>query len=591
MLKNGLKSVATMLRYSPIQTVLVLLMMVVASVFTTLTVHINKNLVDSVGVFVRERNNLFELCLWGVLLFLSIMFVSFRTYFGKQIDIALNRNLIKHFVPVIMGKLNKVEYSAFEDSETHNLIDRMSNNPQSVIIKCFNNLISLATCIFSIAGIVVYFMNISVVFTVVYLVITLVYCYFNLMIEKLYINLDDKKAECKRKAVYYNNLLTQKDSLAELHILNGENYIFSGWKNHLKKMLQDLFKIMMKEHTINIICNVILCIWTGFMLIYSSKLVISGEQTAGFFVAVMTSIGTLSGITNKLTWTYGDFVSSSMSYGYYERFINLPERKIVDNGLKPESMEIRFEDVYFKYPGTDIEILKGVSFTLKEGERISIVGENGAGKSTIIKLLCGLYAPDKGKIYVDKFELDQLSEDVKRDLFSVVFQDFGHYSMTLRENVAFGNIKRLDDDAAIKEALSQAMATELIDKNEKGLEINLGKLESDGIDLSGGQWQRLSIARAFFSNARYVILDEPTASLDPLAECRMYESFESVLKTRGAITISHRLASARLSDRILVLADGKIVEEGSHDKLMERGGLYARMFESQASWYEGKEAD
>lgn len=587
MVKNGFKSIRVMIRYSPVQTILVLVMMMVASAFTALSVHINKNLVDSVSMFVTDKSKVYAVCFWIGLLFLSILFGSFQGYFGTQVNIAINRNLTKRFVPMIMEKLNKTEFSAFEDPDTHNLIERMSNSPQSVIINCFNNLIQLSTCIFSMLGIIIYFFNISFMFTIVYILIAMIYCYFNMLIAKQYLKLNDKKAECKRRAVYYNNLLTQKDSLAELHILNGENYVLGKWKGYVKKLLQDLFKVMLKEHAINFMCGIILCIWTGFMLVYTATMVLKGNQTPGFFVAVMTSIGTLSGITRGLSWAYSNFVSSSLSYDYFERFLHLPERQMVDHNIIPESMEIRFEDVYFKYPGTDIQILKGVSFTLKENERISIVGENGAGKSTIIKLLCGLYKPDSGKIYVGEYELDHLSDQVMKKLFSVVFQDFGHYSMTLRENIAFGDIQKIHNDEAITKALTLAMAEGLIEKGENGLDINLGKLESDGIDLSGGQWQRVAIARAFFSGARYVILDEPTASLDPLAECRMYEAFVSVLKNRGAITISHRLASAKLSDRILVISEGKITEQGSHDELMEINGLYAEMFASQASWYDG----
>lgn len=227
MIKNGFKSIRMMFHYSPLQATLVLVMMFVASAFTALGVHINKNLVDSVGVFVTDKSKLLAVCLWMGLLFLSILFSSFQGYFGKQVDITINRNLTKRFIPMIMEKLNKTEYSAFEDSNTHDLIHRMSTNPQSVVIHCFKNLVSLCTCIFSIFGIIIYFFNISFVFTIVYISIAIVYCFFNMIIEKQYLIFNDKKAECKRRAVYYNNLLTQKDSLAELHILNGENYVLN----------------------------------------------------------------------------------------------------------------------------------------------------------------------------------------------------------------------------------------------------------------------------------------------------------------------------------------------------------------------------
>jgi ABC-type multidrug transport system fused ATPase/permease subunit len=167
-------------------------------------------------------------------------------------------------------------------------------------------------------------------------------------------------------------------------------------------------------------------------------------------------------------------------------------------------------------------------------------------------------------------------------VFSVVFQDFCGYELTLRENVSFGNISKLSDDAALKQALEDGLWTEDI-----SLETNLGKLEQDGVDLSGGQWQKIAVARALASDSAFIILDEPTAALDPLAECRMYETFRSILQNRGCVMISHRLASARLADKIIVLDGGKTAQSGTHDELMSRGGIYRQMWDAQSAWYTG----
>lgn len=234
--------------------------------------------------------------------------------------------------------------------------------------------------------------------------------------------------------------------------------------------------------------------------------------------------------------------------------------------------------------------MRDVNMKIDKGERVAFVGENGAGKSTMIKLLLGLYEPTAGHIYIDGVDIRELSDEERRKVFSVIFQDYQSYQLSLRENVALGDISKLHDDAKIKAALDDAGIGELPKTNDRGLDLNLGKIYSDGIDVSGGQWQRIAMARSYISDARFVIMDEPTAALDPIAESKMYERFADVLSKRGAIMISHRLASAKMADKIFVLSGGTVAEEGTHEELLKKGGLYHEMWEKQSSWYTAKEA-
>jgi ABC-type multidrug transport system fused ATPase/permease subunit len=265
---------------------------------------------------------------------------------------------------------------------------------------------------------------------------------------------------------------------------------------------------------------------------------------------------------------------------HYYKFLSLPEIQNDGVQLTGEPPHIVFENVVFAYPNTDAKILNGVSFDVKQGERVALVGENGAGKSTIVKLLCRLYKPDSGRILINGTDIQSVEAASLRRVFSVVFQDFCKYTLTLRENVAFGDLSKLHDDNAIRAALKMGLADGIA-----GLDTPLGKLEENGADISGGQWQRIAVARACLPDSAFVILDEPTASLDPVAESNMYHSFAEVLKNRGCIMISHRLASARMADKIIVLSEGVVSEMGGHADLMAAGGLYSRMFVSQSAWY------
>ncbi len=241
---------------------------------------------------------------------------------------------------------------------------------------------------------------------------------------------------------------------------------------------------------------------------------------------------------------------------------------------------VKCDGISIAYEGQTV--VRDLSFQIEQGDYLCIVGENGSGKTTIIKLLCGLYRPTKGRIMIDDQDLNKLSSQEIGKLIKVVFQDFYQYELTVRENIGFGNLGELDRDDKLNNALE---LVNLKDVKDLGLDRNLGKLEMDGVDLSKGQWQRLAVSRLFLTDTAYVILDEPTASMDPVSEYKMYQLFCSLMKSRGSLMISHRLASAKMADYILVLKHGNIIEQGNHDDLMKNQGIYYTLFCKQAEWY------
>lgn len=244
---------------------------------------------------------------------------------------------------------------------------------------------------------------------------------------------------------------------------------------------------------------------------------------------------------------------------------------------------IRFEHVCFTYPCSEKEVLHDINFELDVSQSTAVVGGNGSGKTTIIKLLCGLYQPTSGRILFDDCDLKNLSSSEIGKVIKVVFQDFFQYEMTIRENIGFGNLDRISHDMELQNVLDAVHLEEL---KRLGLDTPLGKLEPAGIDLSRGQWQRLAVSRIFLNDTGFAVLDEPTASVDPVSEYNMYRLFYSLLKSRGSLMISHRLASAKMADHILVLKNGTIAEQGNHTELMEKQGFYYKLFCKQAEWYQ-----
>jgi ATP-binding cassette subfamily B protein len=252
---------------------------------------------------------------------------------------------------------------------------------------------------------------------------------------------------------------------------------------------------------------------------------------------------------------------------------------------RPIRQGFEFRNVSFWYPGTDRRILDRFHMRIEPGERIALIGQNGQGKTTIVKLLSRLYDPTEGEILLDGIDLREYSiEDLCREI-GVIFQDFMRYEMTAAENIGVGRIEKLDDRKDLEIAARKALADRVVAKLANGYDQMLGRRFEGGVDLSGGEWQRIALARAYLRDAQMLILDEPTAALDARAEYEVFERFYDLTLGKMTLLISHRFSTVRMADRIVVLEGGRIIEEGKHDKLVKIGGRYAEMFELQASSY------
>jgi ATP-binding cassette subfamily B protein len=252
---------------------------------------------------------------------------------------------------------------------------------------------------------------------------------------------------------------------------------------------------------------------------------------------------------------------------------------------RPIKQGFEFRDVSFVYPGTQRRVLSGLNFRLSPGERVALIGENGQGKTTIVKLITRLYDPTEGQILLDGIDLREYDlEDLYREI-GVIFQDFMRYEMTARENIAVGKIEEIDNQPLLADAARKSLADEVIARLGIGYEQMLGRRFEGGVDLSGGEWQKIALARAYLRDAQLLVLDEPTAALDARSEYQVFQRFAELTTGKMALFISHRFSTVRMADRIVVLENGNIAEEGTHEKLTRLGGRYAEMFELQASSY------
>ncbi|WP_444876477.1 ABC transporter ATP-binding protein [Bacillus mycoides] len=249
---------------------------------------------------------------------------------------------------------------------------------------------------------------------------------------------------------------------------------------------------------------------------------------------------------------------------------------------------MRFENVSFSYPNSQKEVLKNVSFSIKPGEKIAIVGHNGSGKTSLIKCLLGLYPLTSGNIYFDDVPINKIQLNSLRDNITVIFQDFTKYFLTIEENIAFGNISERNDKKKIQDVALQSGIHTDITKFPNKYQSYVGRFLYEGEELSGGQWQKVAIARALFKNSPIMILDEPTAALDPLSERGIFDKFKQLTEERTTLLISHKMSAAKLADKIIVLDNGKLVEFGTHEQLVLQKGKYHELYTTQAEFYDNK---
>jgi ATP-binding cassette subfamily B protein len=272
----------------------------------------------------------------------------------------------------------------------------------------------------------------------------------------------------------------------------------------------------------------------------------------------------------------------------YELLERQPKIVAPDNPVpvrRPFELGIEFRNVTYYYPGRPMPALDHVSFTIEPGQTVALVGKNGAGKSTIVKLMGRLYDPTEGEVYIDGRDVREYDPAELRAQFGMMFQDYAAYQLTAMENIGVGNVDRHDDRSAIEDAAERSGADRVISGLPKGYETNLGKWFDEGHQLSGGEWQKVALARAFMRDAQILILDEPTSALDAQAEHDLFTRIKRLTEGRMALFISHRFSTARQADKILVIDEGTLIEQGSHQELIALGGIYAELFELQASSY------
>lgn len=490
-----------------------------------------------------------------------------------------------------MKKQAVLQYRYIEDNESCALIYRVCEKAENRFWSGYRTVCNGIELIIKCAALMSIVMQASILSGVAILLVSVPLFYLAYKTGKQNYVLQKDAAEIKRRCQYLSGILSDRDHARERTLFGYSEHIVKEYDRLSDDANQKEAVIEKKRYANMKSGSLIMAMLAVIIMLLLLPALSNGSISNGLYLGLVTSVLNL---VQGMSWNLAGIMQGIADLNAYLNdvgvFLDMEEKEDADAqpikipGFQVETIE--FVNVSFRYPGREEYVLKDCSFVLQGNKCYAVVGKNGAGKSTLTKLLTGLYIDYEGQILINGKDLREYQYGEVKWMFSVVFQDFARYALSLRDNILVGNVKE-NNEQRLEQILEKLELESCVQELPWGLESHLGKLEKDGVDLSGGQWQKLAIARLLYSQAPINILDEPTAALDPKAEAKVYEMFRQVNEEKFTILVTHRLGAARMADEILTLDQGRIVEQGTHNALAElENGLYKEMFDSQRRWYE-----
>lgn len=546
---------------------LIILESIISALTDPLIIYATKLSVDSIVGFVSGGADV------KPVIFLVLLFAwkELSKFFRNILDIKLEQRLELNLNKSLMNKLSLISVDEIEKSEFQDKLNQIKDRPHLALIELFNSSILILSTVIKVVGIAFVFFNISGILGISYLVAAIFDILFTFMAVNKMNKMFENTSRNEREMENVIDILKNKDALYEIKVFKMKNLFLNRFEKYSTAVFKERLDTTLKSQNYLLLSSVVNIVWMGLVILFIVSKLLAKAIGAGDLTAIVTSASSTLDMAEDFVYEASTISNNGYIANTLFYILSYDERKVEKSSKYGD--EIEFSHVSFKYPGTQKTVLHDLSFKINKDKVTAIVGENGAGKSTIIKLVAGLYEPTEGSVRISNMNPYSMSnEDISNEL-SIVFQDFKNYELSLRDNILFGKVGDISEDLKLLE----------LDKYSE--DTNIGKLEEDGVYLSGGENQKLALARAIQKKSDFLIFDEPTASMDPMVEAKMYDNILKVLKSRGAIIITHRLVLSKLADDIIVLGDGRIIERGSHDELMNKGGIYKQMYDEQSGWY------
>ena len=509
-------------------------------------------------------------------------------------------SVTNHVKVKIMNKAKGLDLASFDMPDFY---ERLENANREAGVRPINILRSTFDLISKVVSMFSYFTALTAIlavlhysgtlFFIAFLALTIVNAAVSFHFRRKNFNYMFRHSKDRRKMTYYSDLLVNKDMVKEVRLFDLSDLLIGKYNEVFKGYFKGIKKLIWQEHAWNIVLSLLTAVMNAILYYMIATNITQIGDYALYTGALNAISAALTAIISVSSTIYEGslFIDNMILFMKEEQTV----KPTISEPISPKTHcghTIELKNVSFKYPGAKTFVIKNMDLTIKAGSTVALVGLNGAGKTTLIKLITRLYDPTEGVILLDGVDIREYDTQKLYKLFGIIFQDFGKYAESAADNIAFGNISKEKDEENVKEAAENSGADAFIEKLPLSYNTPLTKyFEQDGTELSVGQWQKLSVARAFYSDADILILDEPTASLDAIAEQEIYTQFDRLREGKTSIFVSHRLSSATIADTVIVLENGAVAEMGSHGELMALKGKYHKLFSTQAARYQSTEQE
>ena len=591
-LKNAVRVFKLVWETSPRLTTLMTALTVLSALIPAATAWISKLIFDEVGTAVTAGVDTVEIR--GIVVLMLVFFGVAAAGFLLRNAQAATRSILGDLFTnrtnvMILDKSETLDISYFENAAFY---DRLENaqreardGPMQIVSESFG-IVQNAITLVSMIGLLLRFQ--WWVFIVV-LITTLPALVVEIRYGRERFRLQTWRSPTVRRLGYFRWLITNDDYIKELRIFNLGRYLIDLYRNTFDRFFRENTNLTIRSNAAGFALQVLGAAGSaaifGFIMFQAMLRRVTLGDLALYFQAYQQTVNSTTQLLQGITSIYerGLFVNNFFEFLEFEPLMAASAAGIpVPDPIKHG---VAFEDVYFTYPGTDTPVLSGVSFEISPGESAAFVGSNGSGKTTIVKLLCRFYEPDAGSIKIDGIDIRDFDTASLRAQIGVIFQDYGRYQESAYTNVGYGSLDDIGDKERVLTAARRSGAHAVIEDLPDGYETQLGRWFKDGVNVSIGQWQKIALARGFMRDAQLLILDEPTSSLDVQSEHEIFDRFRDMTAGKMAILISHRFTTVRMASNIIVIDDGKVIEQGSHEALIELGGRYSVLFNMQAEAY------
>lgn len=573
-----LRTYAEILKITPLAASLAQAYYLIEGLFPAFFATVTSRFFQSAYNWMGKKGEIREIYFWGVILTCGYLVRYILQYVSSMAINASVYEKVTCYQKMRIGEKNtRISLQLLEDTSILNIQKRaMDSVDQERVSSLYMTASVFMTNIIGVLSVMTVLYNYEKTLVLISVISVLPFFITRYLRGKAFYKMKVCQVPEKRKQDYYWSLLTSKDTVKELKLYHAINEVKDRWDSSREKTDRETIEYEQKDIYSMLFCDLLRVAGFGISIGLVILCAMEGKIGIGVLGACISAFSNVQIQTKNFLSEFGKMTEYAAYVNDYFEFMDLPEKRNSDENGEEGFQVLEVKNLSFQYPSSNVETIRNVNLQVHKNEKVVIVGENGCGKTTLVKLILGFYSPSKGEIM-----WNNRSYSAGRNI-SMILQDFTKYEMSMRENVAISDIENMADDEKIIQKLKDINLEE--GSNEKNLDEIIGR-KFGKRDLSGGQWQKLAIARGDFKDYDIIFLDEPTSALDPQTEYEILKKFLQITKDKTAVIISHRVGLCRFADKVIMMQDGRIIEEGKHDDLIKRRGIYYQYYNEQAKWY------